>query len=392
MPLSETQVIIKTHRFLEEQGLLHKEVVRLYTDEHPKLKNIESLEPYRRFYLKTKIKDSYPDLVGQLSDGETIFAVEAKGAGAATLMQGLAQAENYKEGFHCSFLAADASAINPGLVEEARRKQIGVIAVNDGVKILNEPSPYLPRLQLYKSVMSQMDNVWQASIQETFQYNAPTHYLVWPIVLEPDMSYPMSELPTRLGPYPIPQGGNGWRDALSGAQKLGLVRLVNRTAQLTHLGAAVKELLVVNIDVNVWSGIHKEAGGKGSQKLLCESSQEAAAVLRILVFHDPMVRLLVEVLELFPNSSGLLVDLAMECDKRDHERSPFFFLQPDKVTSVMDDQSRIKWNDVPAGHFRTKTYYQYKKILTHAGLLQKGLYLCSSSSKYRKERDVWTLK
>lgn len=87
--MDETKVLIKTHQFLKSQHLSQQSVVRLYTDAHSTLLGHKVLEPFQRFTLDMGDFVLHPDLVGQLDDGETIFAVEAKGE--TDLVKGLAQ-------------------------------------------------------------------------------------------------------------------------------------------------------------------------------------------------------------------------------------------------------------------------------------------------------------
>jgi hypothetical protein len=98
--MKEVEVIRKTHQFLKSQGLAQKQVVRIYTDAHHTLLPYKELQPFQRFTLDLGDFVLYPDLVGQLNDGESIFAVEAKGDN--DLLKGLAQAEMYQAGFHYS--------------------------------------------------------------------------------------------------------------------------------------------------------------------------------------------------------------------------------------------------------------------------------------------------
>jgi len=80
---------------------------------------IPELKPFQRFALDLGDRIIHPDLVGQFADGETLLAVEGKGAGGLT--KGLTQALQYKEGFHLSFLAASTAAIGLSVERFARR-------------------------------------------------------------------------------------------------------------------------------------------------------------------------------------------------------------------------------------------------------------------------------
>ncbi|MGA0197911.1 MAG: hypothetical protein ACO3NK_02095, partial [Prochlorotrichaceae cyanobacterium] len=91
------------------------------------------LKPFQRFTLDLEDFVLHPDLVGQFSDGETLFAIEAKGS--TDIIKGLSQAEMYQAGFHYSFLAADAGGLTSSHIKFARRKNIGILAVSDSVTI-----------------------------------------------------------------------------------------------------------------------------------------------------------------------------------------------------------------------------------------------------------------
>src|ERR1051326_6886152 len=103
--MNEQAVLIKTHEFIKAQGLCRQSVMKLFTDAHSSLLKTDELKPFQRFTLDLGDMVLHPDLVGQLDDGESIFAVEAKGD--SDLLKGIAQAEMYQFGFHYSFLAAD---------------------------------------------------------------------------------------------------------------------------------------------------------------------------------------------------------------------------------------------------------------------------------------------
>lgn len=133
--MNETEVLLKTHQFLKSQPLERQSVVRLFTDVHSTLLSHPALAPFQRFTLDIGDFVVHPDMVGQLGDGETIFAVEAKGD--TDLLKGLAQAELYQAGFHYAFLATDAGALGTSLVAFAHRKNVGVMAVGDTVTLVH---------------------------------------------------------------------------------------------------------------------------------------------------------------------------------------------------------------------------------------------------------------
>ncbi len=55
-------------------------VVRLFTDPHPTLTGHADLRPFQRFAIATDGMLLHPDLLAQEADGESLIAIEAKGA------------------------------------------------------------------------------------------------------------------------------------------------------------------------------------------------------------------------------------------------------------------------------------------------------------------------
>jgi hypothetical protein len=291
--MNKTEVLLRTHRFLKSQPLGQQDVLRLFTDAYSTLLAHKALAPFQRFTLDMGDFVMHPDLVGQLNDGETIFAIEAKGD--TDLLKGLAQAEMYQSGFHYAFLAADAGALGTSLVEFARRKDIGVIAVSDEVAIPYFPVARMPLRVPFQSILRQIATVIQVSQGETFHFNIPTHYLVWPIALAPNVAYFLDAVLVELKGYPMPAE---WRQALSGAQKLGLVRLLGNSVQLTTVGSAIKAILPSSVEE--WTQVHKQVGTRGHSVPLVQCQPQAAAVLRLLLLQDDLVQLVIEGLESFP--------------------------------------------------------------------------------------------
>ena len=94
--MTEPEVLKKVHRFLRDGRLRSSpgdsvtegereprksRFSRLYTDAHATLVDIPKLKPFQRFALDLGDRIVHPDLVGQFADGETLLAVEGKGAG-----------------------------------------------------------------------------------------------------------------------------------------------------------------------------------------------------------------------------------------------------------------------------------------------------------------------
>jgi hypothetical protein len=117
----EAEVVQKIHLFLKSHSLADQSVLRLYTDAHTTLLPHKTLSPFQRFTLDLGDFVMHPDLVGQFTDGETIYAIEAKGSDH--LIKGLAQAEMYQAGFHFTYLAAEATSLGTSLIDFAKRKK-----------------------------------------------------------------------------------------------------------------------------------------------------------------------------------------------------------------------------------------------------------------------------
>jgi hypothetical protein len=382
--MTEAEVVRKTHQFLKNETIHLQSVMRLYTDAHATLLADKSLQPFQRFFLDLGDMVLHPDLVGQLSDGECVFAVEAKGTG--DMLKGLTQAEFYQTGFHLSFLAAHSSAWTETLVGFARRKNLGVISVGEDVVFPFVPEPGMPWREPFQRVFRQLETAIQVSGRQTYLFNLPTHYLVWAIVQDEGISYPLVELSKRLAVYPMPED---WRSALAGAQKLGIVSIQGSAVKLTYVGRAVKAVLPTS--VIEWAQIHDELRSKGRSITLCQRHPQSASMLRVLLLQDPLIRLIVDGLEMFPNRESNFAELASTCDRLDHSRAPVFFLKPASQVKLGDDRGRIRWEQAVGEDYRSTTFMQYKSILKHSGLLRPTQLGGSTSKRYDPIKDIWAL-
>jgi len=225
----------------------------------------------------------------------------------------------------------------------ARRKNIGAIAVDsDGdVKVIHTPEAHTPFRDAFQFVAKQMETVLQVSQGETFYFNAATHYLVWCIILQPNVSYDLKTKPAELADYPMPRD---WQAALRGAKKLKLVNISGNEYQLTPIGEASKVILPK--DLSTWSQVHEQTGARGSKLTLAEYHPQAGALLRILLLDDPMVRLIIEGLRQSPNQSANFAELAKICDQLDHARTLIFFFNPQLADKLTDEQGRILWDNL----------------------------------------------
>lgn len=382
--MNETEVLRKVHSFLKTELIDSHRVVRLFTDAHSHLLPYADLAPFQRFTLDFRDFVLHPDIVGQFDDGETIFAVEGKGN--VDLIKGLAQAEMYQSGFHYTFLAAEAAVLGTSLVRYAKSKNVGIIAVSDSVSMDHLPVARMPFRDAYQFVARQMDSAIQVSLGQTYHFNLPTHYLVWCILLEPDATYDLKAIAESIKDYPMPKE---LRSTLQGAQKLGLVHIAGNEVALTPVGVAVRDLLPKSVET--WSQIHAVVSAKGGSIPLVRYHPQSAAVLRLLLLQDALVRLLIDGLKTFPTKSASFDALAVACDRLDHARAPIFFLKPQAEVELADNKGRIRWYLAKGEHYRSTTFYQYKSILRHAGVLQHERLGGASSKEYNPAGDIWTL-
>ncbi len=382
--MNEPEVVQKVHRFLTTRGFDGGPVSRLYTDAHSTLTGASDLRPFQRFAFDFGDFVVHPDLLGQTSDGESLFAVEAKGE--ANVLTGLFQAEMYQNGVQQSFLAAPAEALSNSIVQMARAKGIGVLRVREGVETVYVPEPRMPLQRLYRALVQDIESVAFVNESGIFQYNLPTHYLVWATALKPQHEYDLAIARQALGSYPIP---DNWLAALRGAQKLGLVQIDGKCVRLTDVGAAVR--VVLPADVNQWQLIHERVAARSERITLSVMNPLAGAALRLLLLQDPIVRMVVEGLRRFEGWRATFMALAGQCAQIDHRRASIFFLKPEAAVQRSDARGVVDWSSVVAEDLRSTTFYQYKSILKHAGILAPSRLGGASTKGYDVKKDVWEL-
>jgi hypothetical protein len=388
-----SEVIRQTRAFLQRDGLLGHRVLDLYTDAHPTLLADTALRPFQRFTLAFESFSVHPDLVGRLSDGETTFAVEAKGTD--DLLRGIAQADSYRAGFHL-VLFASAGAPSRDLLAMARQRDVGVLAVRAGqVEVLDLPPPHLPQLRHARSIQQQL--VATATLSRQFAFNLPTHYLcfvpllaVWHQHHSADWADLTALEPfTRARYHVLPAGRSSFRAALSGAEKLGLVHVRGPQAQLSYLGWSVAPLLP---DAPSLAAIHQRIAPKGSGRTLASESPAAGAVLRTLLHGDPVARFIIETLSVLGVGQAVsLRSLVLHGAERDRALAAAIFFQPEAIAIITDDQGHLVWRRIQPEHFRSTTFFQYKSILKHAGVLAPHRLGGSSTRGYDPDADLWEL-
>jgi hypothetical protein len=305
--------------------------------------------------------------------------------GEEDIFKGLAEAEFLQNGFHCSFLAAPGSAVtSPSILVHAGNINVGILAVyRDGVSINSMPTPGRPKQRQHQFILNQLDSAFHAA--RVFHYNLPTHYLVWAIALEQGETYTLKEALSRVGGYPIPKHAGS---CLSGAQKLGMVSHVGKHFQLTDLGASLKMMMPKSLEE--WAAIHR---GLVTRKhtTLQKLSAISAAALRMILLHDPFVKLVIEGLRSFKGNKSDFLQLARKCESIDRARAQVFFLNPEKAGNVMGDRGMIDWSEVTNEHFRSGILIQYKNILRHAGILTPFARGGVSTRGFKPEEDIWQL-
>ena len=384
--MQEIDVVRQTRTFLLRHGLLGKQITDLYTDAHPSLLIDAKLEPFQRFTLQFDSFTIHPDLVGRLDDGRITFAIEAKGTG--DWLKGIAQADSYRQGFHASMIAV-AGTPSGDMVSFARQRGIGVIVVHSqSTEVLERPPLHLPQLDLAESIHRQFSA--SNTLLSQFYYNFPTHYLscavclkIWEQCFGTSTALIQAFEPFVQILYPaIPRD---FRPALRGASKLGLVYIKGNTAELTQLGRACAALLPLPGEL---AELHKEA----LRQPLATLCPKTGAVLRILLEGEPIAKFITEVLARVgrhqPIAMPALVENASRLDKT---LTPVVFFFPKAINKLTNDQGFIVWNNVQADHYRTTIYMQYKRILTHAGLIKDHGLAGTSSKHYKPEKDLWEL-
>jgi hypothetical protein len=101
--------------------------------------------------------------------------------------------------------------------------------------------------------------------------------------------------------------------------------------------------------------------------------------------------LVVEALRAFPDKSARFDELALACDQLDHASAPIFFLKPEAASVLSDDKGKIDWKSAKGEHYRSSTFYQYKSILKHAGILKPTTLGGSTAKGYDPSQDMWKL-
>jgi hypothetical protein len=381
--VQEPEVVRRVHKHLRQHGILGAPVARLFTDPHPTLLGLSELKPFQRFGVGWGNGVVHPDLLGQHVDGDSLLAIEAKGLGA-NLLTGLGQAEVYQRGVQRSFLAAPTAMLHADVVEQAKARGIGLLGVAEQVHEIYVPPERRPFNSEYRALRADIGDAAWVSESGTFSFNVPTHYLVWLIALDGAEEISLAEALQRLVGYAIPKD---WRAAMRGAQKLQLMRVSPNGCQLTEFGLALRRLLPSSIQE--WTGIHQRLTEKRN---LVDECPPAATGLRLMLLMDPVVRLVLEALRGMSAEGVDFRALARRCGEIDSRRSAIFFLKPESAANWLSPAGSVPWELVPGTDFRSTTFYQYKSVLKHAGLLAPTRLGAASARDYDPSKDVWRLR
>jgi hypothetical protein len=180
-----------------------------------------------------------------------------------------------------------------------------------------------------------------------------------------------------------------FRAALAGAENLGLVRVQGKQVQLTFVGRSVIPLLP---DSAKLAEVHERITGRVAGLTLAGVHPQAGAVLRCLLYGDPVARFIIDVLtDLGPGVSVPMSDLVRHAAARDKGLAPAIFFKPEAVPEITDDLGRIVWDRVQPAHYRSTTFFQYKSVLKHAGVLAPYALGGASARDYSPEDDIWEL-
>jgi hypothetical protein len=143
--------------------------------------------------------------------------------------------------------------------------------------------------------------------------------------------------------------------------------------------------------LGAWAEVHALLTDRGARLTLNQVHPTAAAALRLLLLQDPIVRLVMQGLRSLGETGGSFDRLAAACSALDPRRSSIFFLKPEAAAKWVRDNGSVEWPSVPGGDFRSTTFFQYKSILKHAGLVTAGALGGASSRHYAPGKDFWQM-
>ena len=121
-------------------------------------------------------------------------------------------------------------------------------------------------------------------------------------------------------------------------------------------------------------------------------SPQTGAVLRWALAADPIVELIVAALTDLGGGPVSMRVLAKHALERDRVRALTAFFTPELVDEITDTRSEVVSSRVQPRHFRSTTFYQYKSILKHAGVIAPHRLGGASSWSYDPDADLWELQ
>ncbi|GGR69291.1 hypothetical protein GCM10008959_34150 [Deinococcus seoulensis] len=342
-------------------GLASEDV---YIDYHPSLSSIFAGRDVQRFSLPLQGFTVHPDVVGRLSDGDSLYAVEAKGS--HDILKGIAQAEVYQYGFHAVFYAIPRSSLSPVVIELTRRKNIGLICVDSECEMVHHPVSTNPEKSYSDRVRRQFNAAVSVKSSNSFLYNLPTHYLFWVSVMDFGVTYGRVSMQSMYAEFGSSESA-GFTGAAAGAVRLGLMHRQGDEYTLTEMGFSVQMALKVSIED--WRNVHAAL----RRKLLIEVWPQAAGILRMLMLHDDKLNLLINGIKRLPKNEPVsYLEIVRECDRLDHDTSMIYFFKPESSGSVLGDDYLIDWEKVDLSHLRPSINYQTKRLMQHAGFIRKS--------------------
>ncbi|GAB5550248.1 MAG: hypothetical protein SangKO_100080 [Sandaracinaceae bacterium] len=392
--MTEPEVVYHVLRHIRKHGLHGQDVAKSFVSPDRGTKSFAPLgaleEREGDLFQKIKVtyegqQDFYPDIIGLLADGETLFAIEAKGK--RHHLGGVTQAESYRAGVQSCWFAGPASAFarQPKAGDCAQKADIGVLVVDEtgSVEQHRGTSLYHPLASEYNRIRLRFSVLRQISAAQSFSYNSAVHYLAPVLTMRPGFVYTRVELERAVECYPHPAG---FRGVLTGAQKLGLIEEASRTLRLTAAGEAVCAIVQGLISLKELGELHVRTLQE-TQRLLSHDRPDVAGVLQLLLVSDPVVRVIIRALENRRPRPVSEVELAKECEKIDSAVAHVLFITPDHLDDSFGPSGRVEWDRLDGAHFRDTTSNQLKRVLQHAGILAY-----SELRNDRHPRDVdWEL-
>lgn len=335
----------------------------IYLDYHPSLSSLFAGRSVQRFSLPLSGFTVHPDIVGRMPDGDSLYAIEAKGFRDS--LKGIAQAEIYQFGFHASYFALPAEGLSPVIVDLAKRKNVGLIIADQDCEIVHNPVLTSPQKYLSDKLRRQFDAAISSSSAVGFLYNLPTHYLFWTAVMENNCAYTKNEMKSMYVDFGAEKGK--FVGAASGAVRLGLIHRNGNTYRLTEMGHSVH--MSLGLTLQQWRELHEGV----KKDLLVNVSPQVAGTLRMLMLFDEKLNLIINgIKRLDAGISVEYLDIVRQCDALDHDTALVYFFVPHSAQDIFKRGYEIDWSRVDNSHLRPSVNYQTKSLLQHAGFIRRS--------------------